>query len=37
VTDQENEDLVKPFLEEEIKSALFQMEKIRLLILMGCL
>jgi hypothetical protein len=27
VTDQENEDLIKPFLEEEIKIALFQMKK----------
>lgn len=35
-TDQENEDLIKPFLEEEINFALFQMEKIRLLVLMGC-
>jgi hypothetical protein len=29
VTSQENEDLTKPFLEEEIRHALFQMKKIR--------
>jgi hypothetical protein len=37
VTDQENLDLIKPFLEEEIKIALFQMKKTRLLVPMGCL
>jgi hypothetical protein len=37
VTDQENLDLIKPLLEEEIKIALFQMKKTRLLVPMGCL
>jgi hypothetical protein len=31
-----NEERTKPFLEEEIKAALFQMEKIKLQVLMGC-
>jgi hypothetical protein len=31
VTDEENDGLTKPFPEEEIREALFQMEKTRLL------
>jgi hypothetical protein len=36
VSNVENEELIKPFLEEEITMALFQMEKIKLQGLMGC-
>jgi hypothetical protein len=36
VSIEENEERTKPFLEEEIKAALFQMEKIKLQVLMGC-